>query len=245
MDECFRISKDDYSALGLRDAEVGYRVVARALASHQSINSTLTDPTSLTTRVIGGFPVASSDSGKWHLYLQENALLVPITAAVNGLQPFLIGVLDLVEYKLTHSEPELTLGFTYVERAIKLVFQCAQEDVQSCSWEAVKFFVEWQLNRLDRRLPSFCRGVLQGPGNQLIQVRLGTPNTARLIHAASASDLGPLRETGEMACSLTGLATAGWVDSTPEVLSPDPGKSKHRFENISQRPISTMIATSP
>ncbi|KAL8920452.1 MAG: hypothetical protein Q9208_006201 [Pyrenodesmia sp. 3 TL-2023] len=53
----------------------------------------------------------------------------------------------MVNQKIAGQEPELAMGFRYVERFLILSFKCASGDMQTCSWEAVKFFVEWQLHR--------------------------------------------------------------------------------------------------
>ncbi|KAL9052933.1 MAG: hypothetical protein Q9206_004122 [Seirophora lacunosa] len=89
----------------------------------------------------------------------------------------LIGVLDLVEQKIAQQEPELAMGFRYVERFLKLTFQCATGDLQTCSWEAIRFFAQWQLDRVERRFPFFCQGALLGPAMQRIDFRFGLPNT--------------------------------------------------------------------
>lgn len=83
----------------------------------------------------------------------------------------------MVNQKIAGQEPELAMGFRYVERFLILSFKCASGDMQTCSWEAVKFFVEWQLHRVGNRLPFFCQGVLVGPGLQRIEFVFGLPTT--------------------------------------------------------------------
>lgn len=93
------------------------------------------------------------------------------------LEPFYQGVLDLVNHQIAQQEPELAKGFRYVERFLKLSFRCASGDMQTCSWEAVKFFAEWQLDRIGKRLPFFCQGALVGPGLQKIDFSFGLSTT--------------------------------------------------------------------
>ncbi|KAL8717241.1 MAG: hypothetical protein Q9225_005494 [Loekoesia sp. 1 TL-2023] len=104
------------------------------------------------------------------------------------LEPFFRGVLDLVNANIAHQNPEHEESFRYIERFLKLAFKCGTSDTPTCSWEAVKFFAEWQLDRLAKRLPSFCRGTLKGPGQQLIEFWFGASNTLNM-RTASASDL--------------------------------------------------------
>lgn len=108
---------------------------------------------------------------------------------INQLEPFWRGVFELVNHQISTGAPENVLGFRYVEGFLKLAFRCATEDTHTCSWEAIKFFVEWQLNRLARGQLSFCQGALKGPGNQMIQFTFGTQNFNSIMRAASASDM--------------------------------------------------------
>ncbi|CAO1604766.1 MAG: hypothetical protein LQ349_003828 [Xanthoria aureola] len=148
-----------------------------------------TNTPSLVPRVFEGWPVAESTAGGWRILLKQNMLLLPARDAIRDLEPFYTGVLQHVNHQIATGAPENALGFRYVEGFLKLAFRCATEDTHTCSWEAVKFFVEWQVDRLSRGHLSFCQGVLKGPGNQLIEFTFGTPSVNGIIRAASASDL--------------------------------------------------------
>ncbi|KAL8668873.1 MAG: hypothetical protein Q9168_006518 [Polycauliona sp. 1 TL-2023] len=113
----------------------------------------------------------------------------PVRDAIQVLEPFYTGVLDLVNHQIATGAPENTLGFRYVEGFLRLAFSCATEDTHTCSWEAVKFLVEWQMERLARGQVSFCQGSLLGPGNQLIQFTFGTAAANGIMRADSARDL--------------------------------------------------------
>ncbi|KAL8776055.1 MAG: hypothetical protein Q9213_008400 [Squamulea squamosa] len=143
----------------------------------------------LIPRVFEGFPVAESHSGNWRILLKQNMLLLPVIDARRDLEPFYAGALRLINHQIAVGAPENVLGFRYVEGFLKLTFKCATEDTHTCSWEAIKFFIEWQIDRLTRGQLSFCQGVLKGPGNQLLQFTFGIPSVNSIIRAASAGDL--------------------------------------------------------
>ncbi|KAL8769547.1 MAG: hypothetical protein Q9209_004478 [Squamulea sp. 1 TL-2023] len=119
-------------------------------------------------------------------------LLLPVREArrdLGQLETFYDGALRLINHQIAVGAPENILGFRYVEGFLKLAFKCATEDTHTCSWEAIKFFIEWQIDRLKRGQLSFCQGALKGPGNQLLQFTFGTPSVTSIMRAASASDL--------------------------------------------------------
>lgn len=107
----------------------------------------------------------------------------------NQLQPFFQELLNYVDMQVVSQRPEPRGGFIYAERFLKLSIKCATSDTRTCSWEAIRFFAEWQLERLAERTPTFCRGALRGPGQQLLQIRFESPGTLDMRRTASASDL--------------------------------------------------------
>lgn len=143
-------------------------------------------------RARDGNNFALSLNGEWRIIIIEMALLTPIRSAIVALEPFFRDLLTYVDTQLATHVPEPRGGFIYTERLLKLSFKCVTSDTRTCSWEAIRFFAEWQLERVAGRVPTFCRGALRGPGQQLLQVRFespGTLGTGEMRRVGSASDL--------------------------------------------------------